>query len=188
MLDNYTTFNYPSTVMTTAYRTTEQQMQELKQAQHRLEWLMNKPVPDTTILGRLRLIKLKIDKLKKIAPLFILFFMVQANGMDLVDAVHQVESSGRTTGKIIGDNGKAIGPLQIHKVCWIDAVEYDKTIGGSYQDCHKLEYAKKIFNAYIKRYGKGKTIEQKARIWNGGPSGHKKSATIAYWNKVKKFI
>ena len=25
-----------------------------------------------------------------------------------------------------------------------------------------------------------------ARKWNGGPSGHKKTATIEYWNKIKK--
>lgn len=107
---------------------------------------------------------------------------------DLVHAIHMVESSGRTGKNIIGDNGKAIGPLQIHKVCWIDALQYDKSIKGSYQDCHDLKYAKRVFNAYIKRYGKGKTIEQKARIWNGGPKGYKKRATVKYWLKVKKHL
>lgn len=121
----------------------------------------------------------------------IILFLLAAcsiNAGELVEAIHMVESSGRTGAGIIGDNGKAIGPLQIHKVCWLDAVEYDKSIGGSYQDCHKLDYAKKVFNAYIKRYGKGKTLEQQARIWNGGPKGHKKQATIKYWQKVKRFL
>ena len=90
------------------------------------------------------------------------------NAGELVDAIHMVESGGRTGKNIVGDKGKAIGPLQIHKVCWIDATQYDKTIGGKYEDCHKLDYSKKIFKAYISRYGKGKTIEQKARIWIGG--------------------
>ena len=97
----------------------------------------------------------------------------------LLYAIHQVESSGSTKDNIIGDKGKAIGPLQIH------ATEYDKSIGGEYKDCFKLSYSSKIFLAYMQRYGKGKTIEQQARIWNGGPKGYKKSATIKYWEKVK---
>ena len=103
----------------------------------------------------------------------------------LLYAIHQVESSGSTKDNIIGDKGKAIGPLQIHKAAWIDATQYDKSIKGSYQDCYKLDYSRKIFLAYMQRYGKGKTIEQQARIWNGGPKGYKKSATIKYWEKVK---
>jgi hypothetical protein len=36
--------------------------------------------------------------------------------------------------------------------------------------------------------GKEPTLEDKARIWNGGPGGWKKSATIVYWAKVQKAI
>ena len=123
---------------------------------------------------------------KLIFYLILLSFTARAG--ELVDAIHMVESGGKTGTNIIGDKGKAIGPLQIHKACWIDAVSYDKTIGGTYQDCHNLSYAKKIFNAYINRYAKGKTAEQKARIWNGGPKGHTKQATVKYWQKVKKYF
>ena len=120
--------------------------------------------------------------------LLIILFGFSANAAELVDAIHQVESSGSTKTNIVGDGGKAIGPLQIHKAAWIDATQYDKSIKGSYQDCYKLDYSKKVFFAYIKRYGKGKSIEQQARIWNGGPKGHLKPATIKYWNKVKKHL
>jgi hypothetical protein len=106
----------------------------------------------------------------------------------LLHAIHQVESSGSTKDNIVGDKGKAIGPLQIHYSCWFDATEYDKSIGGEYKDCFKLSYSKKIFLAYMQRYGKGKTIEQQARIWNGGPKGYKKSATIKYWGKTKGYL
>lgn len=105
---------------------------------------------------------------------------------ELAKAIHQVESSGRTGPNIVGDNGKAIGPLQIHFENWKDATDFDRSIGGKYLDCHKLEYSKRIFDAYLRRYATGKSAEDKARIWNGGPKGHEKSATKRYWKEVKK--
>jgi hypothetical protein len=47
--------------------------------------------------------------------------------------------------------------------------------------------ARAVCEAYLRHYGKGKSTEEQARIWNGGPQGHKKkTATQAYWAKVKK--
>ena len=54
----------------------------------------------------------------------------------LIKAIHKVESGGRTGNKIFGDNGKAIGPLQIHYANWKDATDFDKSIGGQYSNCH----------------------------------------------------
>lgn len=104
---------------------------------------------------------------------------------ELIKAIHKVESSGRTDKKIFGDGGKAIGPLQIHYANWKDATDFDKSIGGSYSDCHNLEYSKKIFIAYMKRYANGKDAETKARIWNGGLKGPNNNSTKKYWAKVK---
>jgi len=103
----------------------------------------------------------------------------------LLDAMYTVES---TRGLIlVGDGGKAIGPYQIWKAYWQDAVEWDKSIGGEYQDCMKKAYAEKIVRAYWKRYApKGATIEQLARIHNGGPKGGSNPKTVKYWNKIKK--
>lgn len=103
----------------------------------------------------------------------------------LIKAIHKVESGGRTDKKIFGDGGKAIGPLQIHYANWKDATDFDKSIGGAYSDCHNLEYSKKIFVAYMKRYAKDKDAETKARIWNGGLKGASNSSTEKYWAKVK---
>lgn len=108
------------------------------------------------------------------------------SNLELAKAIHQVESSGRTGNNIIGDKGKAIGPLQIHYSNWKDATDFDKRIGGQYLDCHKLEYSKLIFDAYLRRYGSGKSAEERARIWNGGPKGPEKSVTRRYWQEVKK--
>lgn len=106
---------------------------------------------------------------------------------DLVDAIHAVETSGRL-GPIRGDGGAALGPLQIHKACWIDANMPD----GCYEDVSNLAYAKRVFARYMARYaterrlGRPVTDEDRARIWNGGPNGYKKPATNKYWAKVRK--
>ena len=109
-----------------------------------------------------------------------------------VRAVHLVESGGRV-GKIMGDNGRALGPLQIHKEYWKDAVSFDKSIGGSYSDCADLNYSIKIVTAYLNRYAKNAVAnndyESLARCHNSGPLWSKnKSKTNSYWNKIKKHL
>lgn len=103
----------------------------------------------------------------------------------LLNAMYTVESNRGLI--LVGDEGKAIGPYQIWKAYWQDAVEFDKSIGGEYKDCMKKAYAEKIVRAYWKRYApKSATLEQLARIHNGGPRGHLNPNTIKYWNKIKK--
>lgn len=115
---------------------------------------------------------------------------LNAEQRKLVNAIIQVESGGDDDA--VGDNGNAIGCLQIWKVYWQDAVERSK-LGGKYEDCYDRNYAIKVFDAYMTRYAKEKWTDPKkfdaehvARIHNGGPKGYKKKATIKYWNKVKK--
>lgn len=110
----------------------------------------------------------------------------------LLDALIQVESSGRDDA--VGDGGNAIGCLQIWKVYWIDATERSG-IGGSYRDCFNRAYAKRIVDAYMKRYAREAwtdprkfNAEKCARIHNGGPKGYKKKATEKYWKKVDKAL
>jgi len=110
----------------------------------------------------------------------------------LLDALIQVESNGKDDA--IGDNGKAIGCLQIWKCYWQDATERSG-IGGSYVDCMRRGYSKEIVNAYMKRYAKAAWTDPKkfdaekcARIHNGGPRGYRKEATKKYWKKVQKIL
>ena len=127
--------------------------------------------------------------------LFAFFVALSINAANLdnkfVHALHMVETGGRV-GKIVGDNGRALGPLQIHKSYWQDAVTFDKTIGGSYSDCAKLDYSIKIVTAYLNRYAEkailSKDYKKLARIHNGGLKGDKTEATIEYWNKVNKYL
>jgi hypothetical protein len=103
----------------------------------------------------------------------------------LLDALRQVESHGND--RAVGDNGKAIGPYQIWYSYWKDAVEFDKTLGGSYEDCYKPDYARRVVIAYLSHYApKNASYEQLARIHNGGPKGDKNNKTVKYWNKIKK--
>jgi hypothetical protein len=124
--------------------------------------------------------------------LFILLsFAVKAANLDagFVRALHKVETGGRN-GAILGDNGRALGPFQIHKNYWLDAVTFDKSIGGKYADCANYSYSLKIVTAYLNKYGKAailkKDYKSQARIHNGGPNGLDKEQTNIYWLKVKK--
>lgn len=108
---------------------------------------------------------------------------------NLLNAIHQVETGGRL-GAIKGDSGAALGPFQIHKAYWQDATQYNKSIGGSYSNCADYAYSVRVVNAYMNRYAKkhldSNNFEAIARIHNGGLNGHNKSATLGYWQKVKK--
>ena len=99
-------------------------------------------------------------------------------------ALHQVETSGRH-GAILGDNGKSLGPLQISR-----AYHADSRVAGSYEQVTDLVYARRVATAYLKRYAPQAwaqgDVETLARIHNGGPSGHRKAATLPYADKVRR--
>jgi hypothetical protein len=98
-------------------------------------------------------------------------------------ALHVVETSGRT-GLILGDGGKALGPLQIHK-----SYHADSRVAGDYSRVAELDYSKRVATAYLKRYApaawKAGDVETLARVHNGGPRGHLKAATKSYGARVK---
>ena len=104
---------------------------------------------------------------------------------NLISALIIVESSGNDLA--IGDNGRAVGPLQIHRGVVLDV---NRITGSSYrhQDMTNRVAARAVCEAYLRHYGRGKTTEQQARIWNGGPTGDRKQATVAYWRRVQKAI
>ena len=114
----------------------------------------------------------------------------------LIPALIQVESGGDA--RKVGDNGKAVGVLQIHN-CVVDDVNKSFTdipnvrLFG-YSDRRDSEASKMMCRAYLGRWGiyymvktgEKPTFEVLARIWNGGPNGYRKKATLKYWEKVKK--
>lgn len=106
-----------------------------------------------------------------------------------VKAIHQVESSGRE-GRIVGDGGKALGPLQIHREYFNDAAKFDPSLGKNYNSVTNLAFAKRVVVAYLSLYApkavSSNNFQVLARIHNGGPRGHKNPATVGYWRKVQK--
>lgn len=120
--------------------------------------------------------------------MFLVLFLAMpmaAQSESLLAAIRHVESGGNDLA--VGDGGKAIGPYQIHRIYWTDAVSFDRSIKGRYEDCYDPAYAAKVVKAYLKRYAPaGASNEVMARIHNGGPKGATKTATKAYWAKIAK--
>ena len=104
---------------------------------------------------------------------------------NLISALIIVESSGNDLA--IGDGGKAIGPLQIHRGVVIDV---NRITGSNYRHSEMTNraQARAVCEAYLRHYGKGASTEQLARRWNGGPRGDTRPSTEAYWAKVKKHL
>lgn len=105
----------------------------------------------------------------------------------ILDAIRQKETGGEADpANAIGDGGKAIGPYQIHRVYWQDAIEHAPEIGGTYADCRDAAYAERIILAYWERYAPAYDYETLARIHNGGPKGHRRRGTLPYWQGVER--
>ena len=130
-------------------------------------------------------------RLRHLILAFIMIITPPAFGQTQAEFFHAIGTveSGHDD-NAVGDGGASIGRYQIQWAYWKDATDYDKTIGGTYQDVRDPVYARKVMTAYFKRYaGKAWAAsdwETIAKKHNGGPSGHKKQATQKYWLKVKK--
>ena len=108
---------------------------------------------------------------------------------DLLDAIEWVESKGNPWA--VGDDGAAVGAYQIHKIYVDDvnrirrAMVWGDTYGClyTYRDRENKQRSREMVTIFFKHYGG--TFEEMARKHNGGPNGHKKDSTKAYWEKVK---
>ena len=105
----------------------------------------------------------------------------------LLNAIEQVESHANASA--IGDQGRALGSMQIWQCVVTDANRIAHT-SYSHVDAFDRAKARAIASIYLNYYGRrighAPTDQDYARIWNGGPSGHKKTATLGYWAKIKK--
>ncbi len=107
----------------------------------------------------------------------------------LLAAMLAVESGGND--HAIGDHGRARGALQIHAAVVRDV---NRLHGTRYTHAGMVRRrdAVKVATLYLgtyatqERLGRPVTDEDRARIWNGGPDGWKKKATVGYWGRVKE--
>lgn len=87
---------------------------------------------------------------------------------------------------------KSVMVKEVNRICQIKGIEKKFTLA----DRKNKEKSEEMFWIYQKFYNphinyndiSKKEMELIARKWNGGPQGHKKKATIKYWNKVNKRI
>ena len=127
--------------------------------------------------------------MQRLTLLLALALPIAAPGADFAAftrAVHLVETGGRT-GPILGDGGRALGPLQIHRGCW-----QDSRVAGRYEDVADLGVATEVLRAYLTRYAFRALAAEDwltcSRVWNGGPKGGAKIGTVAYAKKVQNLI
>jgi len=111
------------------------------------------------------------------------------NPRPILDAIRAVETgSCADPANAVGDGGKALGPYQIHRVYWQDAVKRDPSLvanGQTYDSVRDAAYAERVILAYWSRYAPSWDAQTLARIHNGGPAGHRRKATLGYWAKVQ---
>ena len=104
---------------------------------------------------------------------------------ELIEAIKAIESNHNS--KAIGDNGKAVGILQIHPIM-VDHINKEILKENKYSYNDRLNSIKSVemFNVYQDRYNPTKDYETASRLWNGGDRWYtKKHKTDKYWEKIK---
>ena len=110
-----------------------------------------------------------------------------------IAALISVESGGND--HAIGDNGQAVGCLQIHP-CVVEDVNRISGVTPPARVFLRSDRTDRgmsviMCRVYLQHYavkdrlGREPSLEDLARIWNGGPDGYKKPATKPYWIKVR---
>ena len=115
----------------------------------------------------------------------------------LVTALIQHESTNRDSPPP-GDQklaNWAYGPLQIRQPCVddVNGLHLDKPHKAA--ECQgnrplSIWICREYINMYATKakLGHTPTVEDMARIWNGGPDGYKRSSTLVYWADVQKLL
>lgn len=110
----------------------------------------------------------------------------------LLAAIAVVESGGNPAA--VGDRGRSVGAYQIQAICVADVNRIHGTDYRWPEDARNPVTAAAIARTYLehwtavytRRTGDPVTPEVAARIWNGGPRGYERAATVNYWQKVEK--
>lgn len=98
-------------------------------------------------------------------------------------ALIQIESGGKNSA--VGDNGRAVGPLQLWR-CYVDDVNRFANTNFTYNDRTDRAKSIKMATLYLQHYAGDFNAENWARCHNSGPKWRNKIAkTNDYWHKVQ---
>ena len=87
----------------------------------------------------------------------------------LIQQIIKVESNGNHPDWQIGDDGKAIGPMQIHKIMVDEVNRIQDSIQFTYLDRWSLQKSIQMFNIYQDYWNPTRDIIIAKQLWNGGP-------------------
>jgi hypothetical protein len=126
-------------------------------------------------------------EIEKIKPLEIEPIIIDSIKPNIVEALIQVESSGRDNAYNAKED--AVGCLQIRPVMVREVNrilrKQGDTLRYSLKDRWSREKSLEMFHVWREYHHPNSTDEVTARCWNGGPRGYKKHSTIRYWEKVQ---
>lgn len=100
----------------------------------------------------------------------------------LLSALIAVESGGND--RAVGRHGE-LGPLQIKSIMVRDVNRFAHT-RYTHQQVTNRQVSIDIATKYFAHYGPNLSDESLARIWQGGPKGHRQSGTRAYAKRVMR--
>lgn len=87
----------------------------------------------------------------------------------LIQQIIKVESNGNHPNWQVGDDGKAIGPMQIHKIMVDEVNRIQDSIQFTYLDRWSLQKSIQMFNIYQDYWNPTHNIIIAKQLWNGGP-------------------
>jgi len=115
-------------------------------------------------------------------PLLVAICIPKSEDDILLDALEQVESGGDIGA--VGDRGRALGPLQLHKSFWLDALQYaGKKNEGEWKYIDNVwsrSKSRQIVKWYWKKY-KCKTRLEKVCAFHWGPKGAQYARKVEYY-------
>jgi hypothetical protein len=112
---------------------------------------------------------------------------------DFINAIGEIETLN--TDSLIGDSGRAFGRYQMHAVC-VKGSGLEDLLNYQHKDMFDSTKSDHVFWAamgvhcysYAQKYGKYPNLGELARMWNGGPNGHKKQSTLNYLKKFEQCL
>lgn len=135
-------------------------------------------------------------KMKKLLTILIILLSINMYSSDLETirtVVEMLESQNDTDA--VGDQGRAFGILQIHKIC-VDDVNRVYDTAYTHEEMFDPVCAREVYKLYIEygiklyesKFKEPPNEQQIVRMWNGGIyRGYKMQATIKYWKRYQIF-